>query len=156
MINVEDWAEIRRLNRAEGMGIKAIARHLGIARNTVRQALRCEGPPKYERQPRGSMVDAVEPEIRELLRQFPKMPVTVIAERVEWQHSIRVLRDRVAEIRPAYLPADPCQRSEYRPGELAQWDLWFAAVDIPWATPRSLASRSWSGSRATPASSWPA
>ena len=131
MINVEDWAEIRRLNRAEGMGVKAIARHLGIARNTVRQALRSEGPPKYERQARGSIVDAVEPEIRELLRQFPTMPATVIAERVGWQHSIRVLRDRVAELRPAYLPADPCQRSEYSPGELAQWDLWFPAVDIP-------------------------
>ncbi|HEX2183981.1 MAG TPA: IS21 family transposase, partial [Chloroflexota bacterium] len=102
-----------------------------IARNTVRQALRSQGPPKYERQAKGSMVDAVEPEICELLRQFPKMPATVIAERVGWQHSIRVLRDRVGELRPAYLPADPCQRSEYLPGELAQWDMWFPAVDIP-------------------------
>lgn len=131
MINVEDWAEIRRLNKAEDMGIKAIAQHLGIARNTVRQALRSEGPPKYERQPKGSIVDAVEPQIRELLRQFPKMPATVIAERLGWERSIRVLRDRVAELRPVYLSADPCQRSEYAPGELAQWDLWFPAVDIP-------------------------
>ncbi len=36
VITVEDWAEIRRLNRAEGLGIKAIARRLGLARNTVR------------------------------------------------------------------------------------------------------------------------
>ena len=36
MIGVEDWAEIRRLYRAEGMGIKAIARHMRVARNTVR------------------------------------------------------------------------------------------------------------------------
>jgi DNA-binding transcriptional regulator LsrR (DeoR family) len=35
VIEVEDWAEIRRLHRAQGMGIKAIARRLGIARNTV-------------------------------------------------------------------------------------------------------------------------
>ena len=33
VINVDDWAEIRRLHRAEGMGIKAIARRLGLARN---------------------------------------------------------------------------------------------------------------------------
>ena len=45
VINVEDWAEIRRLNRAERLGIKAIARRLGIARNTVRAALRSDAPP---------------------------------------------------------------------------------------------------------------
>jgi hypothetical protein len=45
VIGVEDWAEIRRLHRAEGVSIKAIARRLGVARNTVRSALRAAGPP---------------------------------------------------------------------------------------------------------------
>jgi IS30 family transposase len=36
VLKVEDWAEIRRLHRAEGMPIKEIARRLGVARNTVR------------------------------------------------------------------------------------------------------------------------
>ena len=36
MINVEEWAEIRRLHRAESMGVKAITRRLGVARNKVR------------------------------------------------------------------------------------------------------------------------
>lgn len=36
---MEDWAEIRRLHRSEGMGIKAIARRLGVSRNTVRSAV---------------------------------------------------------------------------------------------------------------------
>jgi transposase len=40
---MEDWAEIRRLSRAEGMAIKAIARRLGIARNTVKRALAAHG-----------------------------------------------------------------------------------------------------------------
>ena len=35
---MEDWAEIRRLYRAEGLPIKLIARTLGISRNTVRAA----------------------------------------------------------------------------------------------------------------------
>jgi len=35
---VEDWAEIRRLHRAEGMAIRAIARRLGISKNTVKAA----------------------------------------------------------------------------------------------------------------------
>ena len=57
MIDVEDWAEIRRLHRAEAMSIKAIARRLGVARNTVREALRSTEPPRYERPPTGSLVD---------------------------------------------------------------------------------------------------
>ena len=39
LIDVEEWAEIRRLHVAEGMGVRAIARRLGVARNTVRSAL---------------------------------------------------------------------------------------------------------------------
>jgi hypothetical protein len=45
LISVEEWAEIRRLHKAEGMGIKRIARTLGVGRNTVRRALRREGVP---------------------------------------------------------------------------------------------------------------
>jgi hypothetical protein len=48
VLTVEDWAEIRRLHRAEGMPIKAIVRTLGISRNTVRAALASDGPPKYQ------------------------------------------------------------------------------------------------------------
>jgi transposase len=131
VIDVEDWAEIRRLHRAEGMGIKAIARRLGIARNTVRDALGSDEPPRYERALAGSAVDAVEPAIRELLAEFPTMPATVIAERISWERGITVLRDRVAELRPLFVPPDPCQRTHYRPGELAQFDLWQPDVEIP-------------------------
>jgi transposase len=131
VITVEDWAEIRRLHHAEKMPIKAIVRQLGIARNTVRDALRSSSPPRYERAPRGSIVDAVEPDIRGLLKQFPTMPATVIAERIGWEHSIRVLRDRVAELRPLFLPPDPAQRTVYRPGDLGQFDLWQPDVLIP-------------------------
>jgi transposase len=131
VIDVEDWAEIRRLHRAEGMGIKAIARRLGVARNTVREALRSDEPPRYERAGNGSAVDAMEPEIRRLLGEFPHMPATVIAERIGWDRGITILRDRVAELRPLFVPPDPCQRTHYRPGELAQWDLWQPDVAIP-------------------------
>jgi IS30 family transposase len=36
MLSVEDWAEIRRLHRAEKLPIKQIARVVGVSRNTVR------------------------------------------------------------------------------------------------------------------------
>jgi len=98
-MTVEDWAEIRRLHRVEGVAIKAIARRLGVSRNAVRRALARDVPPKYVRAPKGSIVDAVEPAIRELLREHPRMPATVIAERVGWERSLTVLKDRVRELR---------------------------------------------------------
>jgi transposase len=128
---VEDWAEIRRLHRSEGLAIKEIARVLGISRNTVRAALVSDGPPRYERAPAGSIVDAVEPRIRELLAVYPTMPATVIAERIGWSRSIRVLSGRVAELRPVYLPPDPASRTAYVAGEVAQCDLWFPPIELP-------------------------
>ncbi len=128
---MEDWAEIRRLHRAEGMPIKAIVRELGVSRNAVRRALAASAPPRYVRPPRGSVVDAVEPQIRELLARWPRMPATVIAERVGWDRSLTVLKDRVRELRPLFVPPDPASRTSYAPGELAQCDLWFPAVDVP-------------------------
>ena len=71
MIDVEEWAEIRRLHRAEGMSIKAIVRRLGVARNTVREALRSDEPPRYQRAPTGSLVDAAEPAIRRAAGRVP-------------------------------------------------------------------------------------
>lgn len=131
MLTVEDWAEIRRLHRVEQMAIKVIARTMGCSKNTVKAALRSEGPPKYERVARGSLVDEVEPRIRELLQAWPTMPATVVAERIGWEHSIRILRDRVSDLRPAYLPPDPASRTTYQPGELAQCDFWFPEVRVP-------------------------
>ena len=131
MLTVEDWAEIRRLYRAEGMPVKAIVRTLGISRNTVRAALASDAPPKYERRPAGSAVDAFEPRIRELLQAYPTMPATVIAERIGWDRGLTVLKDRVRELRPAYLPPDPASRTAYEPGEVAQCDFWFPPVSVP-------------------------
>ena len=131
MLSVEDWAEMRRLHRAEGMPIKVIARVLGVSRNTVRAAIASDGPPRYERRPGGSIVDVAEPRIRELLAAYPTMPATVIAERIGWERSIRVLSGRVAQLRPVYLPPDPASRTSYVAGEIAQCDLWFPPVHVP-------------------------
>jgi transposase len=131
VLSVEDWAEIRRLHRAERMPIKQIARVMGCSKNTVKRALGADGPPRYERAPRGSIVDAVEPRIRELLAAWPTMPATVIAERIGWTRSLTVLKDRIRELRPVYLPADPASRTAYAAGEIAQCDLWFPAITLP-------------------------
>lgn len=131
---MEDWAEIRRLHRAEGVPIKEIARRMGIARNTVRSALRAEVAPRRDRGPRVKLADDVEPRVRVLLAQWPTMPATVIAERIGWQHSMTTLKDRVRLIRPEYLGVDPVDRMVYEPGQVAQCDLWFPATRIPVAS----------------------
>jgi transposase len=131
VLNVEDWAEIRRLRRAEQMPIKQIARVMGVSKNTVKRALAADGPPCYQRVARGSVVDAVEPRIRELLQAWPTMPATVIAERIGWSRGLTVLKDRIRELRPVYLPADPASRTAYAAGEVAQCDLWFPAISLP-------------------------
>lgn len=130
-MSVEDWAEIRRLRRAEGLPISEIARRLGITRNTVRSALASDRPPKYERRARENLADAVEPRVRVLLAEWPTMPATVIAERIGWQYSLTTLKDRVRQIRPEYLGVDPVDRVVYEPGQVAQCDLWFPKPRIP-------------------------
>lgn len=131
MLSVEDWAEIRRLHRAEGLPIKMISRVMGISRNTVRAALASDAPPKYQREPAGSSVDQFEPRIRELLMAYPTMPATVIAERVGWTRGMTVFKERIAQLRPAYLPPDPVGRTEYVAGDIAQCDLWFPPIHLP-------------------------
>jgi transposase len=131
VLSVEDWAEIRRLRRAEQMPIVQIARVLGISRNTVKAALASDGPPRYVRPPRGSVADVFEPRVRELLAAYPQMPATVIAERIGWPYSIRTLSGKVAELRPVYLPPDPSGRTVYLAGEIAQHDFWFPPVELP-------------------------
>lgn len=131
MIAIEDWAEIRRLHRAEGVPIKEITRRLGVARNTVRAALASDRPPKYERPPRGRVVDAYEVRIRGLLAEYPRMPASVIAERIDWPYTLNPLRIRLREIRPAYAGVDPVDRVVYEPGSVTQCDLWFPAIRIP-------------------------
>ena len=131
MIEVEDWAEIRRLHRGEGLPIKQIARVMKVSRNTVRAALRSDGPPRYERAPKGSVADAFEPAIRELLKLYPEMPASAIGDRIGWPHSGRTLRTAVAELRPAYRQPDPASRTVYAAGELAQDDFWFPDISLP-------------------------
>jgi hypothetical protein len=56
----------------------------GVSKNTVKAAWASDGPLKCERAQRGSIVNAMEPPIRELLKAYPQMPATVIAERIDW------------------------------------------------------------------------
>jgi len=131
VITVQDWAQIRYLHGSEGMSVRAIAARLGLSRDTVSRAVRSESPPKYVRVSGASAFDSFEGHVRELLSEFPAMPASVIAERVDWPGSASWLRKKVAVLRVEYAPKDPADRIAYRPGDQAQCDLWFPPVRVP-------------------------
>lgn len=129
---MEDWAEIRRLFKAEKLSQAEIARQLRLSRNTVGKAVHSSAPPRYERVPVTTSAWAtVEPAVRALLRQHPRMPATVLAERVGWAGGHSWFSENVARIRPEYAPADPCDRLVHLPGEQVQCDLWFPGQLVP-------------------------
>jgi hypothetical protein len=127
---VEDWALIRRLV-ADGVPQRQVARQLGIGRSTVARAVASDAPPKYERGPVPTSFSPFELRVRELLAEFPEMPATVIAERVEWEGSISWFRDNVRVLRPQYRRPDPADRLTWAAGDAAQCDLWFPPARIP-------------------------
>ena len=76
MLSVQQWAEIRRMHLVEGVAIKEIARRMGVARNTVRAALRSAEPPSYRCPPRPSKLDPFKEEVHRLLRADPGSPAS--------------------------------------------------------------------------------
>ena len=130
MITLDEWAEIRACT-----GLRACksrrSREVGVSKNTVRRGLGQRRSLAYQRAPRGSIAHGAERAIREQLALCATMPATVIAERIGWDRSITVLREKVAGLRPFYLPADPVSRTSYEPGERVQDDFWFPQAEIP-------------------------
>lgn len=131
MITLEDWALIRRLHASEKLPKAAIARELGISRNTVAKAIASAGPPEYSRSPVMTTFGPFVLQVRQLLKATPSMPTTVLAERVGWSGSATWFRQNVALIRPDYAPTDPADRIVYHSGEQVQCDLWFPEPKIP-------------------------
>ena len=130
VITLEDWVLIRRLV-ADGVPQRQVARDLGVGRSTVARAVTSTSSPKYERLEQPTSFSRFEPRVRALLAEFPQMPATVIAERVEWSGSITWFRDNVRWLRPEQRRIDPADRLVWEPGDAAQCDLWFPPRKIP-------------------------
>ena len=96
---MEDWALIRRL-AAEGITHARIAERLGISRTTVIKAVRSTDPPNYERTPSATSFVTVEPRVKLLLEEFPDMPGSVLAERVDWTGSMTWFLESSPRINP--------------------------------------------------------
>ena len=60
------------------------------------------------------------------------MPTTLIAEQIGWDQSLRVLLDKVTELRLEYLDQDQhVSAPGYLPGEIAQCGFWFPPLEVP-------------------------
>jgi hypothetical protein len=58
---------------ADGVTKREIARRLGIKRQTVRRLVEASEPSRYERALAGSMLNPLEPVIRGLLKEWPRI-----------------------------------------------------------------------------------
>lgn len=134
MLEVEQWAELRRQHFVRRVSIKEIARQTGLSRNTVRAAIRSSVPPRYERAAHGSKLDPYKEEIQRLLREDPKLPGQRIRELIAplgFDGGKTIVDDYLREVRPFYLPARTFQRTLYLPGAIGQFDLWEPSAEVP-------------------------
>ena len=126
MLDVEQWAEVRRMHLVERLSIHEIRRRTGLHRETIRRALASDQPPRYERVPAGSKLDPVKDWICEQLRLDPRIPsqrLREMAADLGYEGGKTIFDDYVREVRPRYLVRRTFQRTVYVPGELAQFDL---------------------------------
>lgn len=133
MYGVQDWAEVHRLNR-QGVSNVEIAHRLGMGRNTVTRLLAKRDPPAYVRKKMPSLLDDHVGEIRAMLAEDPRVPATVMLERLRrsgYRGGISILRDHVRRVRPEFAAAASFQRTSYVPGEIGQVDWWHLPVKVP-------------------------
>jgi hypothetical protein len=77
--HVEDWSEVHRLFDRERLSKAAIARRLGMSRNTVARLLELDEPPRYVRTPKGSQLGPFTEAIAAMLDAGPKAPATAFS-----------------------------------------------------------------------------
>ena len=128
MLDVEQWAEIRRMKHVEGLSQREIHRRTGAHRDTIRRVLAQPKPPSYgPRSKRPSKLDPFMANIEELLGDEPRLSGVRIREEIEkegYEGSKTILDDLLRELRPRFSPPPRSfQRTRYRPGELCQFDL---------------------------------
>lgn len=133
--------EVVRLREVEGLGVRAIARRLGLSRNTVRKYLRDPRVPSYGPRPkppsklapfeawlhRRTTVDGVWNSVR-LLRELRERGYT---------GGRTILKEYLKPLRPPKAPA-VVVRYEVRPGEEAQVDFGAFAYEDAAGRRRSL------------------
>jgi transposase len=118
----------------EGLGIREIGRRTGLHRETIRRALRSSTPPRYARPARASKLDPFKDELHRLLREEPEIESQRIRELLAAQGYAggkTITDDYVREVRPFFVEQRTFQHTVYRPGDVAQFDLWQPKREVP-------------------------
>ena len=134
MLDVERWAELRREHFVRGVSINELVRRTGLARNTIRSALRSDRPPTFSCPERPSKLDRFKDEIHRLLKDDPRLPGVRVRELIEplgFDGGKSIVDDYLREVRPLFVKQRTHQRTVYRPGEICQWDLWGPSSAVP-------------------------
>ena len=134
MVDVEQWAEIKRMHRVEQLSIREISRRTGLHRKTVRRALSASVPPRYSRAVGLSKVGPFKEWICEQLAADPRIAsqrLRELAGEIGYEGGKSIFDDYVREVRPRFLVVRTFQRTIYRPGELVQCDLWEPREHVP-------------------------
>jgi transposase len=118
-----EWAEVKAM-AADGVSTSEIARRLGVNWRTAARLVAAAEPPSYSRAPTGSMLDPLEPVLRDLIENFEDIKAPRVTEILRDEHgyegSVDLVRKRLATLRPR--SERPAQRTGYRPGQVLQID----------------------------------
>ena len=123
MRSAMEWAQVRAL-AADGVSKRQIAARLAINRRTVDRLVEAPAPPRYSRVAKGSMLDPLEPVLRQLLEEWPEIKAPRVTEILRadygYEGSVDLVKKRLARLRPGRVRA--AQRTGYRPGQVLQLD----------------------------------
>ena len=136
MLEVERWAEVRRMSRVERPSQREISKRTGLHRGTIKRALDAKAPPSYgSRSKAPSKLDPFGEVIEGLLAGNPKLSGVRILEEIRAQGFTggkTILDDLLRELRPRFAPPQRTfQRTTYRPGEIIQFDLMELRGEVP-------------------------
>lgn len=125
-LNAKRRAEVLRLTYAEGLGVRAIARRLKMARKTVRQFLTGDRARRRDKiiVPRPRLLLPFEAAIRQFLNETPEMRAPAMLERLRtlgYRGGITIVRDHLRTLRPR-VEREPFLTLDFPVGEAAQVD----------------------------------
>lgn len=144
----EELAHHTVILTGQGMSRRAVARTLGVSRNTVREILReqaaarTEGhsalPTPAKRAPRSTKVDAWAPRVEELFRRYPDITAQRVFETLRdegFEGSYSGVKQFVRRTRPKQKPSPSLEAPVYGPGKMAECD--WSPYDITYTSGRT-------------------
>jgi len=126
------WQQIKAL-RVQGVGIKSIAKKLGISRNTVRRYLRGKEPPEFKAREYEKMLDRYGEGIREMLsKRYIGTRIFAELSKIGFKGSLSTIHRYIREARrEEEIRGKVTTRVETPPGVQMQydWKEWGLSVD---------------------------